>query len=643
MKGNILYLIFTIVIINTTSGQNDYNVANIADSLKIDSDAVLRFYHTKYKKHTDNRYTTTVHYAITVLNPRGKHASALTIYYDRNSEISNIKGFLYNKDGTLQRKLKKKHIDDYAANNYYTLFSDNRVKFFEPASPNYPFTIEFQYTIEKTDLIGIDTWMPQKWFNISVEAAELSFTLPRESDIKHIELNHHFTRKEIITEDHISHIWTAKNLKAIKYQPNIPNYLDFMPAILLSPNEIQYEDTKGDFTTWRSYGKWVYSLIKDRDELPEETIRYIKELTDTIHIKRDKVKAIYKYMQGKTRYVNVALGIGGFQPIWAKDVDKKGYGDCKALSNYTKALLKHAGIDSYYAEIGAGRYQEIKFTDFASANQTNHIILCVPLDSDTLWLECTNSKIPFGYIMPDCQNRYALLIKPRGGELVKTLTFNEKENTRISNIKLEIDKTGYLNFEINTEYNNNLYTEIFPILNISEKEQKEELLKNLTSSKSIEIESFLIQDISGINAKAKLFAKGRLNNSISTSGTRILFAPEFFHNNGFYNFITNNRTLDILEPTGYSYTDTLHISLPEGYYIEYTQNDSQFNSVYGRYWIKMSKYKNTISIVRELTINQGYYDEKTFDEIRLFLDNIFNTENKQIIINKDMSKAKSCN
>jgi len=634
MRKIALSLMFTIIAASTVFGQPTYSVDSIADSLSKNANAVFRFYNTSYKRVSAEKYTIDVHYAISILNPNGNQASELLVPYDRNSRVTGIKAYIYDRNGILQGKIKSKEIRDYAANGNSTLFSDSRIKYFKPAVSSYPYTIEFKYTIENSGVVGFDTWLPQKWFNISVEKAALSFVVPKQFDIKYRELNHDFTRNVTSSGNTNVYTWSVTNLSAIEYEPHAPNYLDFMPAVLLSPNEIVYEGTQGDFSTWESYGIWVHQLIKGRDELPKETIGYIKGLTDTISEQRDKINAVYKYMQGKTRYVNIALGIGGFQPLLAKDVDAKGYGDCKALSNYTKALLKCAGIESYYAEIGTGKYQEIKFTDFASANQTNHIILCVPLESDTVWLECTNQKIPFGYIGTGSQNRNTLLIKPNGGELAKTHTFGAAENTKTSNIKLEINATGGANYELNTAYNNSLYSEIFSLLNSSQKEQRDELLKDLSSSKNIGINSFSVEDQSNRYAKAKLSVKGELYNFSSKAGSRIFFAPEFFHSNQFSDFIPDSRKLNIYEPISYSYIDTLQITLPKGYSTEYLQKSKAFNSVYGRCSFEVAQIEETITIVRNLFVNEGQYNSETFGEINEFLRSVSDYENKKIIISK---------
>src|SRR3546814_15272406 len=84
--------------------------------------------------------------------------------------------------------------------------------------------------------------------------------------------------------------------------------------------------------------------------------------------------------------------------MFAEEVDRLSYGDCKGLANYTQALLEVVGIPSVYTEVNAGDHQRSYLPDFASFGQGNHIILCVPLDGDTTWLECTSKETPFGYL-----------------------------------------------------------------------------------------------------------------------------------------------------------------------------------------------------------------------------------------------------
>ncbi len=91
-----------------------------------------------------------------------------------------------------------------------------------------------------------------------------------------------------------------------------------------------------------------------RDVLPDATKRKIRDITKDLKTIEEKARALYAYLQGKTRYVNIQLGIGGLQPFDATTVDQTGYGDCKALSNYMVAMLKEAGVKGYYSTIMAG-------------------------------------------------------------------------------------------------------------------------------------------------------------------------------------------------------------------------------------------------------------------------------------------------
>lgn len=607
------------------------NANLIPDSLKEGSNAVIRYYSTSYKRESLEDYRVEVKYAVTVLNARGKHAAQLVIPYDRNSEVSDIKGTLYDENGIGIDKLKKKDLKDYPSNPSYTLFSDNRVKTVSPAYQNYPFTIEYSYTIRHDATVGFGNWMPMLWFKVSTEKAELHVSTPKELDIRYKALNHPFEFTADSSGEVYTYSWKADNLKSLESGPYLPHYLDYMPVVMLAPNEISFEGSTGSYRTWQEYGSWVYSLIRDRDHVPAETVTRMRQLTDTIADARSKVKAIYQYMQSRTRYVNVALGIGGFQPLHAWEVDEKGYGDCKALSNYTRALLKCVGIPSYYAEIGSGRSRELKYPDFASVNQTNHIILCVPLHQDTVWLECTSQSIPFGFIGTGNSDRYALLVGETGGKLVRTPSYPSSENIRVTQSRVAIDADGQAYYQVDTDFKLAEYDDISSLLVQSPKEQRESLLEDVALD-GFSMGDFSVQKLSSGLAEARISLDGTVSRYASKSGKRLFLRPVFPFSVTNFREIPEDREQDMYRAVGYHHVDTVSFHIPENYQIERLPKRVSQESAFGNFSMEISEIETGIQIIRELEMFQGSYDPSQFEAYNTFTKVVSRSDQSRIII-----------
>ena len=112
-----------------------------------------------------------------------------------------------------------------------------------------------------------------------------------------------------------------------------------------------------------------YTLLKSgRDDLPYNVKQEVHKLTDGATDVRKKIRVLYEYMQKSTRYISIHWELEAGSPSDATDVAKKGYGDCKALSNYMYSLLKEAGIRSDYTLIHAGDDQNYMTDDFPSIN-----------------------------------------------------------------------------------------------------------------------------------------------------------------------------------------------------------------------------------------------------------------------------------
>lgn len=629
-KTLISTILFHLCFIIWVSGQNKFDVRHIPDSLMLKSNAVIREYKTVYNRTSEEKYTKTVSYVVTVLNQKGNPASRLEIHYDKDKKVSGIKGCAYDKQGFPTWKLDKKDVKDYAVNDHYTLYSDQRTKYFNPVAGQYPYTIEYEYTLECKGIVAFDTWLPNSGFGISVQEAELIFNTPKKWDIKFLGLNYPFKSEMDTTGESVICHWSVKNIPAIGYEPFSPVMTDYFPSILLSPDCIAYEGTRGDFSSWTEYGKWVYSLIKDKDQLPQETTDFIKSLTDTIHAGKEKIKAVYRFMQSKTRYVNIAYGIGGFQPVSAAEADEKGYGDCKALSNYTKALLNCIGIEAFYTEIGSGSIQEIRYPEFTSANQTNHVILCVPNDGDTLWLECTSRNIPAGYIGADNSDRLALLIKPEGGVLARTPGLPGHENQRISGITINISDDGNAEFTLNSLFTGYMFEDILGLMNQSPKEQKESLLERYAIN-GLTIAAFHTATLSDTSAKGLLHIQGNIDRFVTKTGHHVFFSPGYFHWNTMTDLIGKDRKQPVFQRHGFTVIDTIHIILSGSYEIESWPQNTGITSAYGEFNAIVEKEDAGIRIIRKTVINKGTYGAELFHEINDFLTRVNDFEKQKII------------
>src|SRR5690554_5238221 len=189
----------------------------------------------------------------------------------------------------------------------------------------------------------------------------------------------------------------------------------------------------------------------------------MRKLVENESDTRKKAEKIYKYVQNKTRYVSIQLGIGGWKPMNAKDVDRLGYGDCKALTSYTKALLEAVDIPSYYSIIYNSSAKRNISEDFVSM-QGNHVILAVPTDNDLYWLECTSQTIPFNYIGSSNDDRIVLAINEKEAKLKRTPIYQTKNNSQTSVAQYAITPNGTLNgtLEITTkgtQYGSRFYLE----------------------------------------------------------------------------------------------------------------------------------------------------------------------------------------
>jgi hypothetical protein len=614
--------------------ETNYSSSAIPEDLKKDAIAVIRKNNSTLIIESPARVTLKTQYAITILSDKGKDYGNIYIVYDKFSQIKNISGNVYSKDGIQIRKIRNSDLGDHSYYPDYTLYSDTRLKYIEITENNFPYTIEYEYEIGYDGMVGYPLWQPVRFYNISVEQSELKVVLKPGMTFHYREKNLPAGAEIIETENGIQYCWRVNNISALVREPFSSSLVDFTPVVYLAPDQFYYDGFHGDMSNWTNYGSWLYDLIESRNVLPEETINEIKRLVSVATNDKEKARIIYEYMQSKTRYVSIQLGIGGLQPFPAADVDKIGYGDCKALSNYTKALLSVAGIKSFYAIIGSGTEYEIKFDDFSSANQANHAILCTILENDTVWLECTNQKIPFGYIGQNSSDRKALLITEEGGKIVTTTKYPIEINSQLRTASVKLYEENHAEAKVKTVYSGFQYENVKGIFNASFKEQKDYLYQNL-SLNNFEITDFNYLEKKDIIPEVTENISLKINNYASHSGNRLIVPLNFLNRWNFFPDSTRKRKSNILFRISNYDIDTIRYIIPSNYIIDFLPEDQRFVSDFGEYSYSIRFNDHILTYSRHLKIYKGNYSPEKYDEFIDFFSNISKNDNCKAILLKE--------
>ena len=620
---------------SVTAQKNNYPASSISDSLKKNANAVVRINEQIIDISSQRSMTVKTKVVTTVLNKLGLSELELTEYFNKNIRISKISATAYNSLGLEIKTYKRKDFKDVSVADGFSVFSDQRAFYLDYTPTDYPFTMVFETESETSNTAFIPSWSPVENYLVSTEFSTLTINYKPELKLRNKELNFStsFPIQKKETASSIS--YTASNIYAKKKEELSPSSNEIFPYVLFSLENFNLENVDGKVSNWSEFGKWYYqSLLADTEEIPKETQEKIKSLVGNEKNPIEIAKIIYKYVQEKTRYVSIQVGIGGWKPMLAKEVDKFGYGDCKALSNYTRSLLKSVGVESYFTLVYAGHQAPRSLIkDFASI-QGNHAILSIPVNNDLVWLECTSQIHPFGFQGNFTDDRNVLIIKPEGGEIVRTKTFTEKDNICTIKGSYTIMENGTLKGSIEKVSTNLEYDEEFQMERKSKEDQikklKEEFstINNLKISKiSLKNDSKNIQFTENIDLSAEEYAQ--------LSGGKYMFALNAFDQINYVPKKYKTREFPFQIQRGFTNEDEIEINLPQGNTVEAKPNTLEIDNEFGYYKIEtIILNPSKILYKRKYIMKKGFYDKTKYETYRKFIETIAKADNSKIIISK---------
>lgn len=604
--------------------------ASVPEGLKKDADAVYRLDEGRLTVLSPSEYTLKVHQTITLLNADGAHYLHHKLGTDKFYKVEEAEVKVYDALGLLQKKYGLKDFETEAAFDGFTLVNDDKVmKLYTPASM-YPCTVDIQYKIHATGYVELPNWYISNHYT-STEKFRYEVTVPSNIDIRHRTLNFAITPKAEDLGNQKHYVWEAQNIKAKKWEPDGFESALYLPQVEVSPNEFSYDGYKGSFRSWQDFGSWNYKLYEEKAPFNEQRIAEIKALVAKTNNREEKISVLYDYLQRNMRYVSIQLGIGGFKPFAVKFVDEKKYGDCKALTNYMRYLLKVAGIEAYPALINAGN-EKISVDPKFPSDPFNHVILCIPGAKDSTWLECTSNYSKVGELGTFTENKKVLLLTENGGVLVNTPKSLFSKNLVETRNEVIVDAEGGAIVRNKTRSSGEANAFYKYLVQSDADVQKEKLIKQLHYKSPDELELSASDEKNG----AALAVQRSYEKLYDFKTGNKYFFPLCINPLAIQDLKTAKRETDFLFPYPFEKRDTTIFQFPTGFSPETLPADKELTTSYTRYkrTDSYNKATNQLTIISTLCLTQHVIPAADYIKTVQFFNDVKALEEENLVLTK---------
>ncbi|MCE1190215.1 MAG: DUF3857 and transglutaminase domain-containing protein [Ignavibacteria bacterium] len=631
LKNIFLFVCFALLCSFTTKADDkEYAASKIPVFLLKDANAVVRKHILQFTVKSESKAIEKEIIAVTVFNKEGRDYGFKHVIYDAFSKIKTFEGKVFDAQGEEINSLSSSDIIDVKGISEMSLCDDYRFKAAALENPIYPYTVEFTIETSYNGYLNWPSWsayitddpVVYNRFEVVVYDKKQFRYWSNKPDIQPQVTNN---------GDQTSYVWEAKNMPKLPAESSGDVNDGAGYYVFTAPLNFSLDDRPGTLDSWKNFGIWLTKLWEGRDQLPVEAVADVKRITEGISDPKEKVRKIYAYMQSRTRYISVQLGIGGFQPISADFVHEKGYGDCKGLSNYFIALLKAAGIKAYPLIIYLGKTRYPCITEFPS-NRFNHAMAVVPVLGDTLFFECTSQTIPPGMMSSSTQNRGALVLDGEQSRIIRTPSSTPDENLQVRVGTAIINSRGNADMSMTVSWYGTQRHQVCSLVDNESPEEKHKWVMNEINLPGAYIRSL---EFSGVKEKAPsivMHLSLLAQNYATMNGERLFVNPNIAGRSTYIPPVLEKRYSPILISSQTKDIDTIHIKIPEGYSIEALPSKTDISTAFAEYHSQITVINPTeLLYVRASMYKQDMVPAEKYSEYKKFFTDIAKADRAQIV------------
>ena len=343
--------------------------------------------------HADGSHAEHVHQTIKIFNQRGRDSADVTIPYNEATQtVTGLHARTLKPDGSiLPVKPEEVHVSSPYAGD--AMYDDAKYVRFSLPGVEDGAIVDYAYTVttRKATLPGqyADRWT----FQGDSDPVRMSrFTLVAPASLALQTQMHNTPALTPVVRTSAdgktkTYVWQMQNLADLTSEPMMPpgdTYLPWMEVTTLP--------------SWQSVAGWYQKLAAPRMAATPEIAALVKQLTAGKTTDTDKARALFYWVESRTRYVALELGLSAYQPHAAGEVCRNRYGDCKDMATLLLTMLHQAGIQSAWPVLLDAGNKEPQHDHLASPGAFDHAIVRADIDGKPYWFDCTAELSAFGEI-----------------------------------------------------------------------------------------------------------------------------------------------------------------------------------------------------------------------------------------------------
>ncbi len=411
----------------------------------------------------------------------------------------------------------------------------------------------------------------------------IKLIIPRAFEVEFMEKNfdgYHIQKEVEEREKSIIYTYVANKIPGYKKEDHAPGFTFTAPHILVLVKK--YNNGKEHHTFFESlndmYG-WYHSLVLQMENKPDVFANLVQEVTALKTSEREKIEALYYWVQDNIRYIAFEDGIAGFKPENCQKVFTDRYGDCKGMANLLKEMLLQIGVDARLAWLGTKKVAYSYDTPTLMAD--NHMICAIKQGGSYQFLDPTEKYLSVGEYAERIQGRQVLVEDGEQFELLQVPNKESEQNKWVAQLHLELNDELQLKGEMMQQFNGEAKSTFIYYYRNIESNYTEELVENVLSLNNdhVKVTDLNWEGITQYDDQTQVSGKVQIDHAVSAFDQEIyLFVDPFkiFEDASFdedrkydywFNFKRSDEVqIEITIPANFKIT-----SLPENFTIKQSE------------------------------------------------------------------------